>query len=75
MKNTITVNNIVLTINQTQLPFSNNFEQLSAKIVQHEGVDEVLAHVKCTRDSGEPGRTYACYYSTAGKLEGCNTTN
>jgi len=75
MKNTITVNDTVLTIAQKELPFSEPFTQLEARIVQHEGVDEVLAYVTCTAEAKQPGRMYACYYSMEGKLEGCNTMN
>lgn len=75
MQNVITVGSVTLKIAKKNLPFGNNFTQLAAKIVQYEGVDEVLAHVKCTKDSNEPGRTYSVNYSFAGKLEACNTTN
>jgi len=75
MQNVITAPNITLKIAKKELPFGNNFEQLSAKIVQYKGADEVLAHVKCTADSREPGRTYSVNYSMLGKMEGCNTTN
>ena len=75
MKNVMTVNDTVLTIAVKELPFSEPFTQVEARIVQYEGVDEVLAYVKCTEEAREPGRMYACYYSMNGKLEGCNTIN
>ena len=80
MQNTITVqhNNAQLTFKVTKKankPFSNDFTQLTAKIVQYEGVDEVLAHVQCTAKSREPGRTYAVCYSLQGAMMACITTN
>lgn len=56
-------------------PFGNNFVLQRATVVQYEGQDEVEAVVLCTNDSKEPGRLYLCYFSTKGKLEGCNTLN
>ena len=79
MKNTITVNtathNISFVVADAERPFSNNFVQNSAEIVQYDGQDEVFAYVTCTADSNEPGRIYACSYSLTEKLEGCNTVN
>lgn len=80
MQNTITLqhNNSTLTFTVTKKankPFSNNFTQVSARIVQYEGQDEVLAQVLCTNNSREPGRTYAVVYSLQGEMMGCNTTN
>ena len=63
------------TVSAKELPFGNNFKQISSKIVQYNGVDEIFAFVKCTRNSNEPGRIYTVSYSFAGKMEGCNTWN
>jgi|APFre7841882793_1041355.scaffolds.fasta_scaffold04179_2 hypothetical protein len=75
MKNTISLPALNVNFVATDLPFGNNFVQKSAKIVQYQGTDEILAYVLCTKDSMEPGRIYACNYSMAGRLEACNTIN
>ena len=75
MQNVITCNNVVLNITKKQLPFGNNFEQISAKVVQYNGVDEIYAVVKCTSNSHEPGRIYSVNYSFKGRMEACNTLN
>ena len=80
MQNTITVqhNNATVTFKVTRKankPFSNNFTQLKAKVVQYEGLDEVLALVQCTASSSEPGRQYTVSYSMQGNMLACNTYN
>ncbi len=75
-KNIITCNNITFKVTKrANKPFSNNFVMLNSKITQYAGQDEITAFVKCTTDSLEAGRIYACIYSTKGDLVACNTIN
>jgi hypothetical protein len=75
MQNTITVSTLSFNVAKKQRPFSNNFVQNSARIVQHEGGDEVHAYITCTANSQEPGRIYKCAYSMQGELLACCTVN
>ena len=74
MFNTITCNAHTFTVAKKQRPFSNDFKQLSSKIVQYKGQDEILAYVQCT-SSKEFGRIYAVSYNFAGEMLGCTTVN
>ena len=56
-------------------PFSNDFVVIAARIVKHEGQDEIACTVKCTETSREAGRLYSVQYSTEGVLMECNTLN
>lgn len=71
MQNVISAGQYQLSISGSNRPFSNNFTQLSAEIVQYEGQDEIRAEVKCTNSSKEPGRIYVCNYSLDGVLQEC----
>ena len=76
MKNTITCSNYSFKVTKkSNKPFSNNFLMLESEITQYAGQDEITAFVKCTADSKEPGRIYACTFSTMGELVACNTIN
>lgn len=76
MQNVITCNNYNFTVTKkANKPFSNNFVMLDSKITQYAGQDEITAFVKCTQDSLEAGRIYACTYTLQGKLVACNTIN
>lgn len=80
MQNTITVQHNATTVTFTvtkkcNKPFSNNFVQNSATVVQYAGKDEVQALVTCTANSKEQGRIYSVSYSMQGDLLACNTVN
>ena len=74
-KNVIECNGIVLRINKKQLPFGNEFRQLSSKESVYCGQKEIHALVECTLNSLEPGRQYSCLYNLQGQLESCITVN
>ncbi len=75
-KNVITCNNYNFKVTKkANKPYSNNFVMLDSKITQYAGQDEITAFVKCTADSKEEGRIYACIFSTKGELVACNTVN
>lgn len=73
--NTVTAGNYNFVVKGGDRPFSNNFVQQSAEVVQYAGQDEVAAVVLCTSNSKEPGRKYFVQYSTQGRLQECNTLN
>ena len=75
--NTICVPNHVVSINANNLPFSNNFVQTEYVRTERtrNGRNAFVVVVKCTTDSREPGRLYACLYTQKGTLLGCNTLN
>lgn len=56
-------------VSKRNLPYKNNFVQLSAAMFDDAITLRVL--VQCTEDSREPGRVYACLYNVAGSLQGC----
>ena len=75
-QNVIICNDVTLNIKKAHLPFSNNFVQLSAKIVQVTSKrKEVYAQVLCTANSLEPGRIYAVVYNMRAQLLECCTLN
>jgi hypothetical protein len=74
--NTVAVNRIaagdyMFNVNFSQRPYGNNFIVEYAKVVEHNGQDEVYAVVTCTLTSKDAGRQYCCTYSTTGELIGC----
>ena len=73
--NTVTAGNYNFVVKGENRPFSNNFVQQSAEVVQYAGQDEVACVVLCTGNSREPGRKYFVQYSTQGRLQECNTLN
>lgn len=60
-------------VSKRNLPYKNNFTQLSAAVFEDSITVRVL--VQCTADSREPGRIYACLYNIAGSLQGCVSIN
>jgi len=58
-------------------PFNNNFtqEKYIKTIKTSNGLDAYVVVVKCTDDSAEPGRLYACTYTTTGRMLDCYTLN
>lgn len=74
-QNTLQVSETVVKIANKERPFSNNFVQRKAEIVQFKGKDEIRATVLCTENSNEPGRIYATAYTMQGKMLECFTLN
>ena len=77
MQNTVTNGSVTVKVNKKNLPFSNNFVQTEyvRTVRTRNGRDAFIVVVKCTTDSDEPGRVYACMYTQKGTLMGCNTLN
>jgi hypothetical protein len=74
-KNTVTVGSYNFVVTGKNKPFSNDFIQQSAKVVQYDGVNELACVVLCTENSKEPGRRYFVQYNTKGVLMECRTLN
>ena len=77
MQATNLISNGSTTVRARQLPFNNNFtqQQYIKTCRTSNGRDAYVVVVKCTSDSREPGRLYACTYSAKGTLLDCNTLN
>ena len=75
LANTINAAHYTLTISKANRPYKNSFTQKRASIIQLAGEDIIDAVVVCTERSEEPGRIYACYFNTKGKLIACDTLN
>ena len=75
--NTICVPNNVVNISATNLPYSNNFVQTEyvRTVRTRNGRNAFVVIVKCTTNSLEPGRLYACTYTQKGTLLNCYTLN
>lgn len=75
--NTITYNNVNISVAKKQRPFSNNFVLLkvAGAVRTRNGRDAVAVYVKCTADSYEPGRIYYCVFTLKGNLLECCTVN
>jgi hypothetical protein len=73
----VTLNDITYTCKEG--PFGSKFTVENARIVQYDGVDELMLRATCTEDSIEPGRIYSCIYAIKGKQKGklleCCTLN